>query len=259
MPSAIAIAGKGGTGKTTLAALVTACLLKAGRSPILAVDADPNANLNEALGVTFDTTVVETVDDIMAHQENLPAGVPKAQFVEYQVHDALVEAHGFDLLVMGRTEGPGGYCYANDLLRGFLDKLSSSYSYVVMDNEAGMEHLSRRTTRNVNILLITATPTVTALRSAGRIYEIAQKLRLNIGKSYLVLSQLSQTTGLSADGKVFDSELSKLETSGLSLLGQVPYDDQLVVRSIEARGLLDLPEDSMALMAAKGMIEKLGL
>jgi CO dehydrogenase maturation factor len=252
MPFTIAVAGKGGTGKTTLSALITTYLLKAGKSPVLAVDADPNANLNEALGVDYDTTVVDTVDKVIGNGGSVPAGVPKGRLVEYQVHDALVESKGFDLLVMGHTEGPGCYCYANDLLRGFLEKLSDNYSYVVMDNEAGMEHLSRRTTRNVNVLLIVANPTVTAVRSAGRIYGIVQKLKLSIDECYLVLNRLNRAT----DGFASTAVLERLD---LPLLGEVPYDDQVVLRSTEVEGLLDLSGDSVALAAVGRMMEKLGL
>ncbi len=259
MPYTIAVAGKGGTGKTTLSALITTYLLKAGKTPILAVDADPNANLNEALGVDYDTTVVDTVDAVMADGGVVPSGVPKGRFLEYQVHDALVESRGFDLLVMGRTEGPGCYCYPNDLLKGFLEKLSGSYSYVLMDNEAGMEHLSRRTTRNVNALLIVANPTMTALRSAGRIYEIVQKLKLNIDKSYLILNRLNTAADSSGNGTVLASHLSALEESGLPLLGEVPYDDRVMAHSMEVEGILDLPQDTAAPEAVGKLMERLGL
>jgi CO dehydrogenase maturation factor len=259
MSCRIAIAGKGGTGKTTLAALITTCLLKAGKTPVLAVDADPNANLNEALGVAYDTTVVDTVDQIMGDGAAVPAGVTKRQLVEYQMHDALVESAGFDLLVMGRTEGPGCYCHANDLLREFLEKLSGGYSHVVMDNEAGMEHLSRRTTRNVDVLLIAANPTVTAVRSAGRIHEIARKLKLGVGRSCLVLNRLNGAVEPPFSGTALAAELASLEAAELRLLGEVPYDEQVMAHSMEARGILGLPADSAALGAVGEMMAKLGL
>jgi len=259
MPRTIAVAGKGGTGKTTLAAMITAYLLKTGKRPVLAVDADPNANFNEALGVEYDTTVVDTVDEVMGDGATTQAGVAKRQLVEYSMHDALVESKGFDLLVMGRTEGPGCYCHANDLLRGFLEKLAVSYSHVIMDNEAGMEHLSRRTTRDVDVLLMVANATVTAVRSAGRIHEIAQKLKLSPGSSHLILNRLNGTADLPGAGTAFAAELEKLEAAGLSLLGEVPYDEQVVMCGMEARGVDDLPEDAPASRAIVEMMAKLNL
>ncbi len=259
MPYTIAVAGKGGTGKTALSALITTYLLKAGKTPVLAVDADPNANLNEALGVEYDRTVVETVDEIMGNSAALPAGVPKSQFVEYQVHDALVESKGFDLLVMGHTEGPGCYCYANDLLKGVIEKLSGSYAYVVMDNEAGMEHLSRRTARSMDVLLIVASATAVALRSVGRINGIVRKLNLNVDRSYLVLNRLYAAAGSPGNGQDLEDQLSALEGAGLPLLGEVPYDDRVMARSMDAAGILDLPEDSPAYAAVGALLRKLGI
>ncbi len=257
MPYSIAIAGKGGTGKTTLSALITTHFVNERRTPILAVDADPNANLNEALGLEYDTSVVDTVDRIMSDGADAPAGVPKGRMVEYEVHDALVESTGFDLLVMGRTEGPGCYCYANDLLKGFLEKLSASYSYVVMDNEAGMEHLSRRTTRNVNALLIVANPSVTALRSAGRIHQLVQDIKLGIEKTYLVLNRIDAASGAFAAGSVMADKLDELEAAGLPLLGEMAYDEGVVSRSMDAEGVMDLPDDSPALTAVGDMMQRL--
>ena len=259
MPHIVAVAGKGGTGKTTLAAMVTTYLLRTGRTPVLAVDADPNANLNEALGVEYDRTVVDTVDAIMGDGAAVPAGVAKRQLVEYQMHDALVESRGFDLLVMGRTEGPGCYCHANDLLRGFLEKLSTGYAHVIMDNEAGMEHLSRRTTRNVDLLLIAANPTVTAVRSAGRIHQIARSLKLGVSRSYLVLNRLNGAAEPTARATALAAEIERLAADGLPLLGEVPYDETVFAHSMEAKGILDLPPNSAAATAVAAMMQAAGL
>ena len=257
MPRTIAVAGKGGTGKTTLAAMITSYLIEQGKTPVLAVDADPNANFNEALGVECDRTVVDTVDEVMGDGGTVPAGVPKGRVLEYEMHDTLVESSGFDLLVMGHTEGPGCYCHANDLLRGFLEKLAGSYPYVVMDNEAGMEHLSRRTTRNVDVLLIVANPTVTAVRSAGRIHQIAQKLKVGAGKSCLILNRLNGSADLPGAGTAFAMEIDQLEQAGLSLLVDIPYDERVVAHGMEAKGMGELPEDAPARAAVAEMMEKL--
>ncbi len=249
MAYTIAVAGKGGTGKTTLVALIIGHLLRSGKKPILAVDADPNSNLNEALGITFSQTVVSTVDEIMDKKEDLSPGITKERLLDYQLQDALVESKGFDLLVMGRTEGPGCYCHANNLLRDFMEKLKGNYRDVVMDNEAGMEHLSRRTTRDVDTLLIVANPTPVALRSAKRIQETAGKLKLKIKKNYLVLNE----TAGNSQGE------EKMEDVGLPLLGRIPYDEEIMERSVKAKSLLDLPESSVALQAVTEIMGKLGV
>ncbi|HID95666.1 MAG TPA: carbon monoxide dehydrogenase [Candidatus Latescibacteria bacterium] len=269
MAYTIAIAGKGGTGKTTLAALIIHHLLKAHGRPVLAVDADPNANLNEALGVEYVRSVIDTIDRFMGGKEQLPAGVAKGRYLEYQIESALFESKGFDMLVMGRTEGPGCYCYANDLLRGLLDRLSDNYRYVVIDNEAGMEHLSRRTTRNVDTLLITAVPTVSALRSAARIHRTALELDLNIHKTFLVINEPNERP-ISTDEKAgmeevdltkinpaVHREISSLQGSGLPLLGIIPFDYNILERSIEAKGLMDLPDDSPVLETVARIVEKI--
>ncbi len=255
MPCRIAVAGKGGTGKTTLSALITTHFVQAGKTPILAVDADPNANLNEALGVEYDRSVVETVDEVM-NDGAIPAGIPKSDFVEYQVHDALVESKGFDLLVMGHTEGPGCYCHANDLLRAFLDRLTVSYRYVLMDNEAGMEHLSRRTTRNLDALLLVANPTATSLRSVARIHKLVQKLNLNIKQNHLVLNHMNAAEP-SGNGAGYRKILDEIQAEGLPLLGDVPYDAAVAERSVEARGVMDLPLDGAAMQAVGKLVDQL--
>ena len=231
-----------------MAALLMRGLLRAGKKPILGVDADPNANLNESLGVEFDRTVISTVDELMDRKDAMPSGVPRDRYLEFGVNEALVEAKGFDLLVMGRGEGVGCYCRANDLLRVFLDRLTGSYPYVVMDNEAGLEHLSRRTTRNVDVLLIAATSSAVALRSAQRIQKMTQELRLNIKRTDLVLTVLNPDL----NGRAAVPELE-----GLSLIGGVPYDDEVARRSINAEALIDLPDDSPAVQACEDILARL--
>jgi CO dehydrogenase maturation factor len=249
----IALAGKGGSGKTTISGLIINYLLKTGKKPVLAVDADPNSNLNEILGVKFDRTVVSTVDEIMEKKEELPAGITKERLLEFHLQDALIESSGFDLLVMGRTEGPGCYCRANDLLRGFMDKLRENYPYIVMDNEAGMEHLSRRTTRDVDILIIVANPTPVSFKSAGRIYEASQKLKLNVKRNYLIVNEIGGQEGISQGRKEAGMSLD------LKVLGNIPCDEELLKASINGTSIFDLPETSVAMKAIDGLMQGLGI
>ena len=248
MSYTIAVAGKGGSGKTTLSALIIDLLLKSNRKPILAVDADPNSNLNEALGVKFDRTVVSTVDGMMGKKEDLPAGLTKERLLESHFQDALVESKGFDLLVMGHTEGPDCYCHANNLLRSFIDGLQQNYPYVVMDNEAGMEHLSRRTTRNADALLIVANPTPVSLRTARQIVEMPQNLKLGIKKSYLVINE---------ENEMHSRIPTEENKAGLTLLGRIPYDEEVEKCSVKIRPLFNLSEDSPARRAVSQILETL--
>lgn len=246
MSYTIAVAGKGGTGKTTVAALIIRNFLKSDCRPILAIDADPNSNLNEALGVKIDRTIVGTVEEIMDKKGDLPAGITKERLLEYHLEDALIESDGFDLLVMGHTEGPGCYCAANNMLRTFMEKLKKNYRYLVMDNEAGMEHLSRRTTRDVDALLIIANPAPVSLKSARHIYEMAQKLKLKIKNTYLVLNEIRS-----------DSHSEKIRDAGIPLLGNIPYDEEIERYSISGTPLLALPEDSFAMREVKKIMQNL--
>ncbi len=245
--TSIALAGKGGSGKTTVAGLIISYLLEEGKKPVLAVDADPNSNLDEVLGVKSDRTVISTVDEIMEKKEEIPAGITKERLLEFHFQDALIESRGFDLLVMGRTEGPGCYCSANNLLRGFIEKLSQNYPYTVMDNEAGMEHLSRRTTSDIDILIIVANPTPVSFKSARRVYETAQKLKLNIKKSYLLVNQI---------GTEFPQ---KEESSDLEVLGNLPYDEEILKASANGNSIFDLPETSLAKKTIAELMQNLGI
>jgi len=162
----IAVAGKGGSGKTTVASLVIRYLLRKGSGPILAVDADPNANLGDSLGFRVKETVGSVIAAFNDEKINIPPGMTKENYLEYRLNQALVEGRELDLVAMGRGEGPECYCYPNLILRKFTDKLASNYAYLVMDNEAGLEHLSRRTTQNVDELLMVSNHSV---KGCGRL------------------------------------------------------------------------------------------
>jgi len=186
----IAVAGKGGVGKTTFSALAIRHLHKATGDVVLAVDADPNANLHAKLGVTPGKTIGDIREELLAEADKLPAGVSKQEHVDYQIRLALTEGDGFDLLTMGRQEGPGCYCYVNNILRTFVDSLSEKYQSIVIDNEAGMEHLSRRTTRTSDVLFIVSDASKAALDSAVRIALLAREMKLDIGRTALVRNML---------------------------------------------------------------------
>ncbi len=244
----IAAAGKGGTGKTTLCSLIIRQLIKANKTPILAVDADANANLNEALGLEIEGTIAEVLARIYNNQDPLPAGMTKDQYVEYKVHQSLSEGDNVDLLVMGGPEGAGCYCYANNILRSFVAELSNNYPYLVMDNEAGLEHLSRRTTQNVDVLFITSDATARGIRSAGRIRELVEMLKLEVKKMYLVVSRVK-------DGSI-EALQGEIDKTGLELIGAIPADDQVMEYDLLSKPLIDLPDDSPAVAAVNKILAK---
>ena len=182
----IAVAGKGGVGKTTFSALAIRHLHEATGEVVLAVDADPNANLHAKLGVEPTRTIGDIREELLKEVDNLPAGVSKQEHVDYQVRLALTEGDGFDLLTMGRPEGPGCYCYVNNILRTFVDSLSEKYRFIVIDNEAGLEHLSRRTTRTSDVMFVVSDGSKAALEAADRIASLAKEMDLDIGRTVLV-------------------------------------------------------------------------
>src|SRR5512134_782911 len=183
MAYVIALAGKGGTGKTSIAGLTVRYIVEKKKKPVLAVDADSNSCLNEALGIEVHATIgklrEESLETVRSGGER-PGGMSMEQLFDYQVQQSVIEAKGFDLMVMGRPEGPGCYCAANNIIRKYTDKLSETYAYVVIDNEAGMEHLSRRTTHKVYLLIVVSDPTVKGVKTAKRIHELVDELQLDI-------------------------------------------------------------------------------
>jgi len=250
LSTTIAVAGKGGTGKTTTSGLIVSTLKRMNKTPVLAIDADPNANLDQVLGVKVEHTIGEMREDVLKRIDQLPAGVPKESYLELKVQESIVEAEGFDLLVMGRPEGQGCYCYANSILRKYVDILTKSYRFVIIDSEAGMEHLSRRTTQNVDHLLLISDAAIRSIQTAGRIKDLAQEMELNIGKMWLVITRVP-SSGL--------SEILKRESEKqrLDLLVTVPEDPLIEEFDLNQRPILQLPEKSPALRAVDVMIKKL--
>ena len=242
MSTIIALAGKGGTGKTTLAGLLVRYMVEKGKKPILAVDADANANLNEVLGVMAGQTLGDAREEMK--KGGLP-GMTKDIFMEMRIQEALVEAEGFDLIVMGRPEGQGCYCAANTLLTEFVERLSENYPYIVVDNEAGMEHISRLTTRNINVLLLVSDSSRRGLQAAVRIGQLAKELGLKIGKKYVIINQAEKK-----DLVDLEEWGSLLKENGLSLLGIVPKDEFIYSFDKEGKPTSKLPEESPALKKA---------
>ncbi len=249
MAYTIAVAGKGGTGKTTTSALIATQLLQNQLGPLLLVDADPNSNLNEWLGVEVENSLGEVREDALRQKYSLPAGMNKHRYLEYQLQMCLVEGSGFDLIAMGRTEGPDCYCYVNNILRGVLDILHDNYRYVVMDNEAGMEHLSREITRDVDQLLLISDPSVIGVRSVGRIHSLIESLNLRIRRTHLVLTRVR--------GPLSPSVEREIDKTGLDVLGTILFDPQIVEFELDGKPLQLLPADSPARQSISDLLERL--
>ncbi len=246
MTYTIAVSGKGGTGKTTLCGMLIKYLLDTGKKPILAVDADSNANLNEVLGVAVKSTIGEARELMKG---DVPTGMTKEMWFEYKVNEALIEANGYDLLVMGRPEGPGCYCAANTLARKYIDILSDNYRYVVIDNEAGMEHLSRLTTQNVSLLIIISDPSRRGVSTAGRIRDLVLELNLDIGRSVLIVNR--------APGDLEPAITQQAEDLGLELAGTIPSDETIFQFDSEGKPTFGLPVDSQAVQSARKIFDDL--
>ncbi|MDY6823197.1 MAG: AAA family ATPase [Thermodesulfobacteriota bacterium] len=240
MSFSIALAGKGGTGKTTIAGLLIKYMASKDMAPILAVDADSNANLNEVLGLEIPGTLGNAREEMK--KGDVPSGMTKDIFISMKMEEAIAESDGYDLVVMGQPEGAGCYCAANTLLTNFLEKLTDNYPYVVMDNEAGMEHISRLTTKDVDILLIVTDASRRGLQAAIRINELARNLNIGMGRSYLIINQSREKTP--------ESMLKLIEEGGLELAGTLPADDTLYEFDLEGRPTIELPDDNPAVQAA---------
>lgn len=247
----IAVAGKGGTGKTSITGLTIDLLKKRDKGPILAVDADANANLGDVLGVRVENTIGDLREDVLEKIHEIPLGIPKEQYIEYQIQQAVVETKGLDLIVMGRPEGPGCYCYANTLIRKYIDIISGNYTYIVIDNEAGMEHLSRRTTQNIDLLLIISDPTIRGLRTVTRIIQLVSELKLKVKRSSLIINRLV--------GKIEPSFKKVVDALDIELAGVIPHDNLVSKYDLEGKPLTALPKESKAVEALESILEKLNI
>lgn len=246
MAFTIALAGKGGTGKTTIAGLLIKYLAARGKTPILAVDADSNANLNEVLGLEIADTIGQAREDMKKGQ--VPSGMTKDVFISMRLEEAVVEEENFDLIVMGQPEGAGCYCAANSLLTGFLEKLLDNYAYIVIDNEAGMEHISRLTTHNVDVLLIVSDTSRRGVQAGLRINKLARELKIGVGRSYLVINRTR--------GEVHPDVLAMIAEDGLELAGTIPDNETVYQFDFDGKPTIAINDDNPAVQATFAIFEK---
>lgn len=233
MTVTIAVAGKGGTGKTTLSALLIRYAVQNRLGKVLAIDADPSSNLHLVLGTSLTKTVGDIREDA---REQVPSGMSRQDWLDYEIRTAIEEGDAFDLLAMGRPEGQGCYCAANHMLRTIIDRICKAYDVVVMDNEAGMEHLSRRTTRDVDHLILVSDASLRGLAAAEAMYALSKELEINVRQTYLVINRVS--------GDLPTAWRERIERLNVPVLAQIPYDPQLVEFDGNGRPLVELPNDS---------------
>jgi CO dehydrogenase maturation factor len=260
MTTTIALAGKGGVGKTTTAAMVIKYLVQNKPGPVLAIDADPSSNLNMVLGLDLDWTVGDIREDMLVQVKNslvtggaamgsLPGGISKHDYLDHKIRSSLAEGEAFDLIAMGRSEGTGCYCAVNHNLREVIDSISKNYRYIVIDNEAGMEHLSRRTTRDVQHLLIVSDPTLRGIIAAARIASFRDELDIRIERAYLIINRLV--------GSISPTLQMEIEKLGIPLLGTVAADSELSDFEFSGKPLVELGNESPVYQSVAEMMEKI--
>ena len=254
MPHTIAVAGKGGVGKTTTCGMMIDYLCKKGDGPVLVVDADANANLNEVLGVEVETSL-GAIREEMAQAEmrgSIPAGMTKADYAEFKFNSAIVEEDDFDMLVMGRTQGKGCYCYVNGVLKTQVDKYAKNYSYIVMDNEAGLEHVARGTLPKVDTMLLISDCSRRGIQAVARIAQMVEELKLNPGNMGLVVNR-------APEGILDEGVKAEIEKHGLKLFGVLPHSEAVYRCDCEGKPSAYLPDTDPMKTALKGIMKSLNL
>jgi CO dehydrogenase maturation factor len=256
MSFTIAVAGKGGTGKTTICGLIIDYLITQKKTPILAVDADANSNLNEVLGVELPTTIGDIREEVakaeLAAVNPIPAGISKMDYMEGKFSNALIEDYDFDMLVMGRTQGEGCYCYVNGVLKTQIAKLSSNYKYIVVDNEAGMEHISRGIVRKVDAMILVSDPSRRGIQAVGRIAQLVKSLEIKAGIVGLIVNR-------APNGFLSEGVKEEIELQNLNLVGVMPHDELIYQYDSDGIPTVKLPEDSISKVALRGILSQLGI
>jgi len=249
----LSVSGKGGVGKSTVTVLLLKSLVDAGKGSILLVDADPDSNLADLLALKVDRTVAMVAEKLKRDmaEGRFPPDFSKRDYFETKIFEILCEEADFDLLVMGRGEGEGCYCAVNDLLTSILDTLSKNYDYTLMDMEAGLEHLSRRTDRDVDIMVIVVDGSRLSHKTAERIKELAKEVHIDFKRVVAVGNRVNPEL----EGPVKEA----IESLGIEFVGLVPYDSNIAKYEFEGRSLLELPKDSPAVEASRKIALKLGL
>jgi len=243
---AVALGGKGGTGKTTIAGLLIRYMLNHGMKPLLAIDADSNSNLNDVLGVELEETLSEAREEM---KTSVPVGMTKDVFMEMKVEQALVEAEGFDLVAMGRPEGPGCYCAANNLLSSLIDRLIGNYPFIVIDNEAGMEHFSRLTQKDIDLLILVSDPSRRGLSAACRIAELVKTLPMRVSQVMLVINQVRE------EPASWPEEVYRVFGEGK--ITCFPADPMISKFDLEGKPTVMLPDDTLVVSAAERLFERI--
>ncbi len=254
MTTTIALAGKGGVGKTTFAALLIKYLVESGAGNILAIDADPSANLNLALGLPLEQTIGDIREEMLANVNKVDGsvighpGMTKFDYLDMEIEYALIEGDQIDLLAMGRPEGPGCYCAVNHILRDIVDRLGHSYDFVIIDNEAGLEHLSRRTTRDVDVLYVITDPTVRGVVAAGRVGQLRNELDINVKNAWLVVNRVT--------GELSPALTQAIARLDIPLAGTIPADEEVNAADADGRPLVELGEDSTTYRAVRSIVQQ---
>ncbi len=253
-PYTIAVAGKGGVGKTTISGMLVDYLCKKKQGPVLVVDADANSNLNEVLGVEADTTL-GAIREEMAQAEmkgTIPAGMTKADYADYKFSSAIIEEDDFDMLIMGRTQGKGCYCYVNGVLKTQIDKYAKNYRYLVMDNEAGLEHVARGTLPHVDTMLLVSDCSRRGIQAVARIAEMIEEMDLKPGQMGLIVNR-------APGGVLDDGVMAEIEKHGLKLFGVLPHDDAVYRCDCDGAPSAKLPDDEPVKVALRRVMSDLGL